>query len=269
MKSKATIALSLLIIFLTAVASIGGLFIHHLYRDHTNFVLSAWYANDLVTLIVAFPLLSGALFFKYKGSERSHLVWLGMIYFILYNFAYYLFGAAFNWFFPIYVALFTLAGFTLIFGMIETDIKKIESRIGTRSYRMASIYMFFWTFILSIAWIGQWLNFVLTDTLPQLIVQTGGPSNLVAALDLCFVVPLALLSGVWLWQSRPWGYVLAIISNVKGTVYTIVLITGSIIQERSGVEGAMDLIGLWIFLFLGCLLSSMYLLRKYSASVGN
>ncbi len=153
--------------------------------------------------------------------------------------------------------------------MIETDIKKIESRIGTRSYRMVSIYMFFWTFILSIAWIGQWLNFVLTDTLPQLIVQTGGPSNLVAALDLCFVVPLALLSGVWLWQNRPWGYVLAIISNVKGTVYTIVLITGSIIQERSDVEGAMDLIVLWIFLFLGCLLSSMYLLRKYSASVGN
>ena len=262
MKSKSTFVLSLIIAVLTTVASLGGLFIHNLYRDYSNFVITAWYANDLVTLIIALPLLLGVVVFKMKGSERSHLIWLGMIDFIIYNFAFYLFGAAFNWFFPIYVALFTLGIFTLIFGMIETDIERVKCRISYRSYKSVSVYMFFWAIILGVAWIGQWANFVFTDTLPQIIVQTGGANNLVAALDLSLVVPIVLLSGIWLWQYRPWGYVLAVMSNVKGAVYTVVLIVGSFVQAQSGVEGALDLVFLWIFIFLGCLLSSMYLLKK-------
>lgn len=261
-KFKSTYVLSTIIAILTAGASFGGLFIDNLYRDETNFVLTAWYGNDLVTLIVALPLFLGALFFNMRGSQRGQLIWLGMLDFIIYNFAFYLFGAAFNWFFPVYVALFTLAAFTLIFGMIEVDIKQIKHRTDKLSFRRVSVYMFFWASILSAAWIGQWVDFVLTGKLPQIIVETGGLNNLVAALDLSFVVPVVFLSGIWLWQHRPWGYVLAVVCNVKGAVYTVVLIAGSIIQAQFGVKGALDLVFLWIFLCLGCLLSLVYLLKK-------
>lgn len=263
MKFKVTYILSVIIAVLTFVVSFGGLFIDNVYRDKSIFILTAWYGNDLVTIIVALPLLLGALFFNMKGSQRGKLIWLGMLDYILYNFAFYLFGAAFNCFFPIYVALFTLAIFTLIFGIIEVDIDSIKNLIAGKQYlKWVSIYMFFWAGILGVAWIGQWFNFVITGRLPQIIVDTGGSNNLVAALDLSFVVPIVLLSGIWLWQRRPWGFILAVISNVKGAVYTVVLIVGSIIQAGSGVKNALDLALLWIFLCLGCLLSLIYLLKN-------
>lgn len=262
MKVRTSIVLSVIILALATIASLGGLFIPNLYRDQTDFVLGAWYANDLVTLFLAIPLLLGAIFFKHKGSVRGHLVWMGMVYFMMYNFAYYLFGAAFNWFFLIYVALFTLAIVALIIGVVETDQESITGKGTNRVTKIVSGFMVIWSLILSIAWIGQWVDFVRTDMLPALIVQTKGATHLVAALDLSFVIPLAFISGIWLWQNRPWGYVLALISNIKGSVYTAILIFGSIVQARAGVQGAMDLMGLWVSLFIGCLLSSVYLLRK-------
>ena len=45
----------------------------------------------------------------HSGSPRAGLVWLGMLGFVAYNDAFYLFGAALNTFFPIYVVLFVLA----------------------------------------------------------------------------------------------------------------------------------------------------------------
>lgn len=262
MKFKSTYILSIIIALLTLFVSVGGLFIDNLYRDN-NFVLTAWYGNDLVTLIVAIPLLLGSLFFYMRGSQRGKLIWLGMLSYIIYNFAFYLFGTAFNWFFPIYVALFTLAIFTFIFGMIEVDIESIEGFFANKLYlKWVSIYMFLWAGILGIAWIGQWCSFVMTGRIPQIIIDTGSSNNLVAALDLSFVVPIVLLSAIWLWRHRPWGFVLAVVSNVKGLVYTVVLIVGSFIQAQSGVKGALDLIFLWLFFCVGCLLSLMYLLKN-------
>ena len=90
--------LTVIIAILAIVASAGGLFIDGLYRDNL-LVTSGWYGNDLVTLMVAVPLLVVALIFSMRGSQRAHLVWLGMLDYMLYNYAFYLFGTAFNGFF--------------------------------------------------------------------------------------------------------------------------------------------------------------------------
>jgi len=42
------------IALLATVASAGGLFLPHLYRDNA-FVVSAWKGTDLITLVVAVP----------------------------------------------------------------------------------------------------------------------------------------------------------------------------------------------------------------------
>src|SRR5689334_20342185 len=93
--SRASFVLASAIAVLAAVASAGGLLIHRLYRDNT-WVTAAWHGNDLVTLAAAVPLLIGGLVFARRGSQRAVLVWLGMLAYILYGYAFYLFGAAFN-----------------------------------------------------------------------------------------------------------------------------------------------------------------------------
>ena len=92
--------LSAIIIVLALVASLGGLFIKDIYRDNT-FVTAAWNGNDFVTLVIALPLLVVSLILSMRGSQRAQLVWLGMLDYMLYNYAFYLFGAAFNSFFLI------------------------------------------------------------------------------------------------------------------------------------------------------------------------
>jgi len=94
-KPSAAYVLSTIIVILMIVASANGLFINDLYQDNI-LVASGWYGNDLVTLLVAAPVLVVALILAMRGSQQARLVWLGMLDNTLYNYALYLFGAAFN-----------------------------------------------------------------------------------------------------------------------------------------------------------------------------
>ncbi len=55
-KFRVAYNLSVIIGVLIIVQSAGGLLIQGLYRDNT-WAKSAWYGNDLVTLVVAVPML--------------------------------------------------------------------------------------------------------------------------------------------------------------------------------------------------------------------
>src|SRR5512135_617653 len=130
--TKTARILSILIAALAAVASAGGLLLRGLYRDNT-FVSSTWKGNDLVTLVIAVPILIAALALAARGPGRATLVWIGMLDYALYNYAFYLFAAAFNWFFLLYVALFGLSIFALIFALVNLDVAAIASRFRERA----------------------------------------------------------------------------------------------------------------------------------------
>ena len=123
-KSNPATILSILIAILAALAAAGGLFFSHLYRDNA-FVITTWLGNDAVTLFLAVPILVIALIFSARGSLRARLVWLGALDYMLYNYAFYLFGAAFNAFFLVYAALLALSIFALIFGLASLDVEKL------------------------------------------------------------------------------------------------------------------------------------------------
>ena len=107
---KTPYRLSFVIAVLALMASSGGLFMETLYRDNT-FIRAAWRGNDVVTLVAAVPAMLFALYRSRKGSARAHLLWLGSLGYMLYNYIFYLYGAAFNVFFLLYVALCSLSAF--------------------------------------------------------------------------------------------------------------------------------------------------------------
>jgi hypothetical protein len=263
---NAAYLLSAVVAALMVVASAGGLLIEGIYRDESSFVLTAWFANDLVTLGIASPIFVAALVLAMRGSLRAQLVWLGMLDYTLYNFAFYLFGAVYNRFFLIYVALFVLSIFALIFGLVKLDVKAVQQRFrAAPALKWISGYMAAWALILGSVWVWQSLAFVSSGQVPQV----GGSEEvfrLIATLDLSLVIPFVGLAAIWLWQHRPWGRVLAVIVNVKGLVYTLVLIAGDFIGAAAGIEGAMELVWLWIFFASGSLLSTIFLLRNVQAN---
>jgi hypothetical protein len=241
----AALVLSGAVAALAATASIGGLFLQGLYRDNA-YVKAAWAGNDLVTLVVAVPTMIGAMTFAARGSARGELVWLCTLDYMVYNYAYYLFGAAFNWFFLLYVALFTTSMYALILGLIAIDPKRISQgfRAGT-PVRWISGYMLFVALGLSAVYIGQSLAFVVSGVVPPLIAMVEHPTNVVFALDLSLLVPLLVLGAIWLLKRRPWGYVLSGIVLVKGAAYTLVLAVVAISAAGAGMPEALAELPYW------------------------
>jgi len=259
---------STIIVILALVASAGGLLIDGLYRDNA-LVTAGWFGNDLVTLAVAVPLLVASLLLSVRGSRRAHLVWLGMIAYMVYNFAYYLFGTAFNAFFLIYVTVFDLSILALIFGLIGLDIDAIGGRFRTRTpARWIAGYMGIVAVGLIIVYVTQSLGFVVSGELPEIVSLTEKSTNVVFALDLSLVVPWFVLAAIWVWRRRPWGYVLATIVNVKGAVYMLALSAVTISAVQSGASDDLAQVGLWGVIGLGSLIVSVSLLRNLGPITG-
>ncbi len=265
-ESKLVHLLSIIVIFLAIGASAGGLFLRDLYRDNP-FVTSVWQSTDLMTLTVATPLFIAALILSQRGSLRAQLIWLAMLDYFLYNYAYYVFAAAFNWFFLIYVSLFVASLGALIFGLANLNVQEIARRFrASTPVKWISGYMIFVAIGLSTVYLIMSLGFIVNGQIPQIIEKTGHITSVVFALDLSLVVPVFGLAAFWLWKRQPWGYVLAAISIVKGTVYTLVL---AVVSYRAAVVGfpeASTEIPLWLTLAAGGVLAIILLLGNIKPS---
>lgn len=257
-KSRAAYVLSSLTIVLAIIASVGGLFFPELYRDN-ELVRKTWFINDLLTLVVMTPLLMGSLILTMRRSQRAQLVWVAMLAYMLYNYAFYLFGTAFNVFFLVYVALVSLSLFALIFALANLDVTILSQSFRTSTpVRWISGFMVFIGGFLGFKWIAGSLNFVFTGKLPQAILDFAQPTNLVFALDLTLIVPWMIVGAIWLWQHRPWGYIIGVIMTMKAATYGLVLITSTMYVALSGTYDSLA--PFYAFVFLGGLVSVLFLL---------
>jgi len=90
-----------------AVQAALGLLFSDRDRD-ADWIRATWFGNDLVTLSIAVPLLVAGAVSARRGSSCGLLVWLGVLGYSVYNYAFYLFGAALNAFLLLYaIALVT------------------------------------------------------------------------------------------------------------------------------------------------------------------
>ena len=227
---------------LMLLQSVTGVVFPELYRD-VAWVTAAWYGNDLVTALVAVPLMAWALFAVRRGSRRAELVWYGMLGYCVYNYAFYLFGAQLNWFFPVYVVLFATPVFVLILTLSRIDAAQIAREFSQQTpVKWIGGYMLFTGLGLATAWTAQWLSFMLTGAVPGVGEEAF---KLIASLDLSYIVPWFVLGAVLLMRRRPWGYIIAMIITLKGATYTLVLTVTSTVGALRGIEGSLEQIPLW------------------------
>jgi hypothetical protein len=255
--------LSITISILAIVASAGGLLISNLYRDNA-FVQSAWFTNDIVTLFVAVPLLLIAIILTKKGSLRWKLIFIGLLGYIFYNFAFYLFGAAFNIFFLIYTALFSLSGFTLLQMLWQISAESFSEQFSEKiPVKWISAYLMLMPVMLLIAELSMIIPFLTSDKLPDTIQLTSHPTSVVFALDFSIIIPAFITSAILLWQRKTWGYILAVMMLVKGFTYGLVLCIGTTLLAFSDAYGKWDpLMPLYVVLTVGGGLGCWLLLKK-------
>lgn len=228
-KFKLAARLTVIVVFLSIIASVGGLAWNELYRD-SELVKAVWFANDLITLFFALPLLLLAMHYALKGSLKAQLIWVGSLWYFIYNYVFYLYGAAFNSFFLLYVLLFTLPVYTLVIVFSNMDIELIKSSFNVKTpTRSISIFLFFFAIALGAPWVAMVLGFVFAKQIPPFEM------TIVFATDLSFLVSVLIFSAILLWNKNPWGYILGAMIMFKGLLYPLVLmIGGALAYYRTG-----------------------------------
>jgi hypothetical protein len=251
---------------LMAAVSIAGLSAPGLYRDNL-LVASGWRGNDLITLVLAVPVLGASTVMARHGRARAELIRLGALLYVVYNFAFYLFGAAFNELFLAYVALVVFGAAGLIVGLGRLDSTRVGLP-GPATRRGVALYLALIGLVLGGVHVSFAVSFIASGELPAIVVATGHPTHVVGALDLSLVVVPSFVSAVWLWQGRAWGFVIAVLVNVKGAMYMAALTAATIAAHRAGALEDVTQAYLWTGIGVGCLVAATALLRATMAPAG-
>ncbi len=254
--------LSGVLLLLMVVQAAAGLGVGDLYPEQP-WAVAAFRGNDLVTLLVAAPVLAVSMFASRRDpSSASVLVWLGMLHYGVYNYAYYAFGGAFSSVFLLHVAALVASMAALL--MLATSIDAGRAARGVAGGARARVVAGFTTLVglaLLTAWGGLSVRFAVTGELPQDVMPPSAV-HLVYAIDLSLLAPVFVVAGVLLWRREAWGSVLAVAINASGAVYLAVLWAVGGFQADAGIAGKTWLSPVAIGSVVACLAATVALLVR-------
>jgi hypothetical protein len=161
-----------------------------------------------------------------------------MLFYGVYNYAYYVFGTAFSDVFLLHVVTFALSLYTLVVAVTTVDAEAVAARVtrGVTARVVAAVDVVVGTALVA-AWGGYSLRFALTGAIPPDDVMPPAAIHLVYALDLSLLAPAFLIGGVLLWRRRPWGAVLGVAVNAFGAAYLTVLEFVGGFEADAGIAG--------------------------------
>ena len=255
-----TVVIALLLTF----AAVAGLFFDA-YDQETEFARNAYRGADLVSLVLAVPLLVGSCWATTRGSRRGHLLWLGSVAYCVYQYAY-VFAYRWNELFPIHLLLFSLSSFTLVVGLIQIPWSDVAGRFDAGLPRRTTTW-FLWVLAAGLGLMEtlQMSLALISGETPAIIELTAHPTSPVYILDLGFVVPLMIVAGLWLRQGRAWGYVAAPIMLLKGVMVGLGLLAGNLFAVMNDSSGDGPLNALWALIGCGSAAALIVFLRHVDA----
>lgn len=194
------------------VASSYGLLAADPYRDLPEATVLGAKAQDVCSILVA-----GALILLTRSpfvSPRTHLVRLGLLAYVAYSYAIYLTGVPMNRVFLVYVVIESVAGATLLDGLLrlrEPGWPRIHSR---RLERGTGWLMLVVGVLFAMLWLSSLVPYALGGPAPD-PEGVGGAPYPVFVLDLVVVLPCLVALGLLLLRGRPIGGPLAVVALIK------------------------------------------------------
>jgi hypothetical protein len=228
--------LSWILVVLLVAAALVSLTVHGLFAEESAWGREAFRGGDLVTLIVAVPLLIGALVAMRGGSVRAGAVWVGVLFYSLYMYAYAVFGATFNDIFLLHIGVFSLSLFALACALPALDYGALGMTFGPNRWpKVAGIFLV----VVGVLQGALWLFVVGRNAINGEVlhdIPVGG-QHIVFALDLSLLVPMLILSGVLLARRRSIGFLLGTAMAVMGAITQLNLMIAGLFQANADVAG--------------------------------
>ncbi|PRR82106.1 hypothetical protein [Clostridium vincentii] len=213
------------------IVSMLGTFLNNLYNDN-EFVRAIWQGNDIVTGFIVVPLMFWSMKKVSEGgkSKRSFLIWLGCLWYLIYNYVFYVYGAAFSVFFLPYTAIIISSVLAMFFALTLIDVGNFLEKVKTEaSIKSVRVFLYIFAILLGGAWIAMASTYFFTGEVPTAIVQTGHPTGVVFATDLIFLISPLFILTLYLKSKKPWALILTPVILIKCCLYPMVLIVAGII----------------------------------------
>jgi hypothetical protein len=240
-RSLATL-LTQLVAALALAASLAGLLIDGVYNGAAS-TAEMFRGYDLVTAVAIVPGLAVASHLARRGSIVAQLVITSLLAYLVYTYAYYLFGTGFNDLFLLHVAVFGAGLVALVLCITSLDSAAVAHRFGART-RVRAIAGILGA--LAVALGGMWIYFAVdnavTGDVPagSQLVETDTIVRLGMALDLTLLVPLYAVTAVLLWRRASSGYALAAVALVGGILHQVSYIVAMPFQVAADIPGAVS-----------------------------
>ncbi len=216
--------------------------------------------QDVVTLVLSLPVLAVSTWQAFRSSLRGRLLLTGTLGYFLYTYAMMSFETAYNPFFLVYVALFSLSLYSFVLSMMSFDLASLPQSFspGLPRRGIAGILFAAGGFLL-LAWLGRIAPGLLQNSTPALENST---TMVIQAMDLGIIVPLAFLSGILLLRRSPWGYLLASTAVLKFLTYGVAVSAMGINMILSGIQGGEGILVVFLALTIVNLLMAALLLKN-------
>jgi hypothetical protein len=186
------------------VAALAG--IGDVYGRETSAFVDQALAQDIINLIVVAPATIVLALLARRGSMTAHLLWLGVVSFIVYNYVIYTLSVHAGTLYLPWVAVLGMSVYALIGGLSTLDRKAVRARLATASLRPAGWFLC----VVAVAFTGLWLSDIvpalMSGVVPEGARQLGLPSSPVHVLDLAFFLPATFAAGIALLRHQSWGY---------------------------------------------------------------
>jgi hypothetical protein len=237
---RTALRLSWLQVLLMAAAACAGLVVPGVYGEPAS-TASMWRGYNLVTLVVAVPLLVYALLRAPRGSLRAQLMWVGVLGYAVYDYALYLFGGRLTDLFLLHAAVFSCSIVALGFALSTLDPSRLAAAASRRMpVRTLGVVLALIAAGLGGMWAVASVRYAATGRMPtgSALVETDTLVQLGMALDLALLVPLYATAAVLLWRRAGWGYALAGLALVSGTMHQVGYLVALPFQVAADIPGA-------------------------------
>jgi hypothetical protein len=231
-------------------AAFYGLLADDPYRSIAPELAAASRGQDVLTLVVV-PVLVWAGHRSRAGSLRGHLLWLGVLGYVAYAYATYLIGVPHNDAFLLYSAAVGLSTAALLDGLLRIDVAAVAPAFTGLGRRGVGWFLIVTGAAFALLWLADIVAAIPGDGLPRSLGAYDMTSP-IHVLDLTFVLPAVIATGVLLVRGHPAGPVLGTVVLAKIVTLGLSLEVGAAAVLLDGLEPDPATTLLFVVLILVC-----------------
>lgn len=224
---KLAYAASLLVAAVMTIVSVAGLVEWaRVYPGIEAKMLPLFVGQDALNVVVGLPILLGSMLLARRGALIGLLLWPGALFYVAYDYGYYVLGAPYTVLFLPYLGLVTVSMYAAVAVVVGIDSAAVGARltaavparlVGGFLAGIALLFMTLWTALNVTAATGS------APIDPILRVVT--------IMDLSLQLPALLLGGILLWRRAPIAYVVGAGLLLQAAAYLAGLSAITLLQE--------------------------------------